>query len=286
MNGRFTYIYPRLRLSRAKICILLGIFFLLPSFIGTAADLFGALPHDPAARIGLADALPSGEFWLGTDALGRDLFSRLASASANFALPGLLAVAVALCGGTFLGVLGGGLAGKPLKIAAGWLLQVLDGAPKLIVVLLAAAITMSNISWIMIAVGATFCPQIAGAIMSSIERLRAMAFIEAEKSLGVGAGRIIFYHILWSHARRLILAQISTLMAYALLIESSLSYLGKGLGIQEPAASWGNMLDLAKDGFFAGHALPAILPAAFISLSLLGFNMLGLGLLHAIGDQP
>lgn len=286
MIGGGKYKYPRIRWSRAKASIILALLCLLPSFLGASSDLLGALPHDPAANVGPADASPSGDFWLGTDGLGRDMFSRLASASTNFALPGLLAVAVALGGGTLLGVLGGGLAGKAPRIVAEWFIQVLDGVPKLIVVLLLAAITRSNISWIMTAVGVTFCPQIAGAIMSSIERLRALAFIEAAKSLGVGPVRIIFYHILWGHARQLILAQISSLMSYALLIETSLSYLGNGLGIQEPAASWGNMLDIAKDGIFDGHFLPAILPAVFISVTLLGFNLLGIGLLQAIGDQP
>jgi peptide/nickel transport system permease protein len=244
----------------------------------------GWLPADPLAAVGAADAPPSSAHWLGTDALGRDILSRLAAASANFAVPGLLAAAVALTTGAALGV-AGEFAGPAVGAVALWLLQVLDAVPKFVLVLLVAAIARSELSWVMATVGLTFAPQIAGGIRQSVDRLKATAFIEAERSLGASLTRIVFIHILWSHARPLILGQLTSLAAYALLVESSLSYLGGELGIQEPAASWGNMIARARDGVFSGHLLPVLLPAGAISATLLGFSLLGRGLLGTIEER-
>ncbi len=248
-----------------------GCALLLPALVGAAAALAGWLPADPAAFLGDPNAPPSAAHWLGTDALGRDLLSRLASASARFAAPGMLAIATALGIGSVLGV-AGGFGGRAAEAASSWLTQVIDSVPKLVLVLLVASITGSELSWIMVAVGATFAPQVAGAI-------------QAEQSLGVGVGRIVLVHILWGHARRVLLAQLLGLAAYALLAESSLSYLGGELGVQEPAASWGNMLALAKDGLFRGHFLPAVAPALLIAVNLLGLTLLGQGILSAVEER-
>ena len=268
----------------ARLTLWAGALCLLPAAAGALIAAAGWLPADPTALVGASDAAPSGAHWLGTDALGRDILSRLADASAHFMLPGLLAVAVALLVGGLLGI-AEGLAGAGAGAVSLWLLQVLDAVPKFVFVLLVAAIARSELAWIMATVGLTFAPQIAGAIRQSVDRLKATAFIEAERSLGASLGRIVFVHILWGHARRLILAQVSSLAAYALLVESSLSYLGGELGVQEPHASWGNMIALARDGVFRGHLLPALLPAALVSVTLLGFTLLGQGLLTALEER-
>lgn len=283
MRGATLYTSASRRLGRAAAWT--GVLLLLPAAAGAAAAFAGWLPADPAAFVGEPNGPPSAAHWLGTDALGRDLLSRLASASARFALPGIVAVTTALGLGGALGV-AGGFGGRAAAAVCSWLSQVVDSVPKLVLVLLVASITGSDLLWIMIAVGATFAPQVAGAVDASIRRLRATAFIEAEESLGVGVGRIVFVHILWGHARHVLLAQLLGLAAYALLVESSLSYLGGELGVQEPAASWGNMIALAKDGLFEGHVLPAAAPALLIALNLLGLTLLGRAVLSAVEDRP
>ena len=277
-------LYTSVARRRGRAARWAGCVLLLPALAGAAAALAGWLPADPAAFLGDPNAPPSAAHWLGTDALGRDLLSRLASASARFAVPGMLAIATALGIGSVLGV-AGGFGGRAADAVSSWLTQVIDSVPKLVLVLLVASITGSDLSWIMVAVGVTFAPQVAGAIQASIQRLRATAFIEAEQSLGVGVGRIVVVHNLWEHARRVLLAQLLGLAAYALLAESSLSYLGGELGVQEPAASWGNMLALAKDGLFRGHFLPAAAPALLIALNLLGLTLLGQGMLSAVEER-
>ena len=266
--------YPQPHGKVGFLELTIGGLCLVPAFLGVVAVVTGLLPYGPTDFVGTPNSPPTSEFLLGCDALGRDLASRLGAASAYFALPGTLAMVVALIFGFVLGV-AESLGGKFWGAISSWLLQVLDSVPKFVLVLLVASIARSNLIWIMGAVGLTFAPQIAAAIRSSVERLSASAFIEAEKSLGVSMGRIVFVHILWGHARHVILAQLMSLMAYALLVETSLSYLGGELGVQEPVPSWGNMIALARDGLFSGNPMPAMLPALMISLTILGFTLVG-----------
>jgi peptide/nickel transport system permease protein len=254
-----------------------GFVCLVPALLGVLAVAFNLLPHNPLEFAGEPNAGPGGGFLLGCDALGRDMASRLGAAAAYFIGPGTLATFVALALGVILGV-AESLGGKLWGAVSGWCLEVLDSLPKFVIVLLVASIARSSLVWIMTAVGLTFAPQIAGAIRQSVSRLKDAAFIEAEKSLGVSMTRIVFVHILWGHARYVILAQLMSLMAYAMLVESSLSYLGGELGVQEPTPSWGNMLSLARDGLFSGHVMQAALPAVMISLTILGFTLVGRGM--------
>ncbi len=263
---------------------LVGALALLPGTLGAVAALAGWLPADPLAFVGPPNGPPGAAHWLGTDALGRDLASRLAAAAAAFALPAAWAVGLAAGVGTVLGV-ARGFGGRALGPLAAWVIQVLDGIPKLVLVLLVAAIARSHLGWIMATVGLTFAPQVAGTVAAAVERLRATQFIEAGRALGVGTARLVFVHILWGNARRALLAQGAGLLAYALLVESTLSYLGGELGIQEPTASWGNMIALARDAVFRGHLAPALLPAGLISLTLLGFGLLGTALADR-SEQP
>ncbi len=278
---RADYRYPQRGPRPGFAALAVGIACLLPATLGALATLCGLLPADPEAFVAAANAAPSWQHWLGTDALGRDLLSRLSAAAVLFVGPGVLAAGMAAGVGVTLGV-GRSLGGPWTRALASWLLQILDGVPKLVLVLLVAAIARSELGWIMATVGLTFAPQIAEVVGSSVERLRSSAFIEAEQSLGVGLGRIVFVHILWGHARQVLLAQLSSLFAYALLVESSLSYLGGELGVQEPTPSWGNMLALAREGVFRGHLVPALAPALLIALTLLGFSALAAGVVQGL----
>lgn len=271
-------------MTARRATLAVGLVCIAPALVGAALSVAGWLPADPTAHVGAPDLLPSQHHWLGTDVLGRDLFSRLAAAAAQFARPCVVAATVALSAGVALGS-AGGLGGRGWGTLSRWLVQVLDSVPKFVFVLLTASLARSELRWIMAAVGLTFAPQIAGVIQQSVERLKASAFIEAERSVGVGVVRLVFVHILWGHARAHLLGQLTSLLGYALLVETSLSYLGGELGVQEPAASWGNMIALARDGVFRGHWLPALLPAAAISLTLFGFHLVGRGVLGALEDQ-
>ena len=264
--------------------LVVGVACLTPVALGVVTFTLGFLPHNPLEFVGEPNAPMSGKFLLGCDSLGRDLASRLGAAGAYFILPGALASGIALIFGLALGV-AESLGGRFWGAISSWFLQVMDSMPKFVFVLLVASIARSNLYFIMAAIGATFAPQFAGAIRSSVQRLRAAAFIEAEKSLGVPMTRIVFVHILWGHARYVILAQVMSLLAYALLVETSLSYLGGELGVQEPVPSWGNMIALARDGVFTGHIMPALMPAIMISMTILGFTLVARTVVRAMEDR-
>ena len=94
--------FPSAERFNRLLSLVFGLICLVPATVGVAAGVFGWLPHDPMDFVGAANAAPSAATWLGTDALGRDLFSRLGAAAAYFTPPGALAMAVALIFGCIL----------------------------------------------------------------------------------------------------------------------------------------------------------------------------------------
>jgi peptide/nickel transport system permease protein len=245
-------------------------------------SVLGLLPRDPAAMdLGAVNALPSVAHPLGTDFVGRDLLARIMVGTQAFFLPGLLSVAVSLVFGSLFGVLAGFW---PERFAApvGLVLQLLDSLPKLVLVLLVIALFRPDIYLILLVVGITNVPAAAELLRAKIAVLRKKSYIEAALALGVHPARVIVKHALWLHGRGLLLVQASIGMAEAILIETSLSYLG--FGVQEPTPSWGNMVALGKDYFFRGELWISTAPAAAILLTVLGFHLLGDAVLQRLEE--
>jgi peptide/nickel transport system permease protein len=233
----------------------------------------GLLPHDPDAMdLSAVNALPSRAHLLGTDFVGRDLLTRILLGTQAFLLPGLLAVAVSSVGGALLGVLAGYW---PRRFAApvGFALQLVESLPKLVLVLLVVALFRPEIHLILAVVGIANVPATAELLRARIASLRKRSYIEAAVALGLSPARIVLYHVLWLQGRGLLLVQATLGMAEAILIETSLSYLG--FGVQEPTPSWGNMVALGKDYFFRGELWVSTAPALAILLAVLGLHLLG-----------
>jgi peptide/nickel transport system permease protein len=238
---------------------------------------FGGLPHDPQAmNVALinAPAFTPGHP-LGTDFLGRDLLSRLILGIQAYFLPGLLAVALALVGGSVLGVLAGWHGGWWDRLVT-YLANLLDSFPRLVLILLVIAAFKPDIYYVMGVVGITSMPVIASLVAGKIAFLRQKSFIEAAQALGLPARTVIVKHILWYHCRALLVIQATLGMAEAILIETSLSYLG--FGVQEPTPSWGNMVQSGANYFLQGNFWPSTAPALAILATILGFQLLGDGL--------
>jgi peptide/nickel transport system permease protein len=246
-------------------------------------SVLGWLPHDPDAMdLQSINALPSGAHWLGTDFVGRDLLTRLMLGTKAFFLPGLLSIGVCLFGGALLGVLAGFW---PERFATplGLLLQLLESLPKLVLVLLVVALFRPSIYIILLVVGLTNIPAAAELLRARIAVLRRKSYIEAALALGLPTWYVVVKHALWLHGRGLFLVQATIGMAEAILIETSLSYLG--FGVQEPTPSWGNMVALGKDYFFRGELWISTLPALAILLTILGFHVLGDALLARLEER-
>jgi len=238
---------------------------------------FNLLPFDPQdldLELMMAGPL-TGRHVLGTDFMGRDMLSRLIVGIQAYFLPGLLAVFIALLFGTVLGVLAGYRGGK-FETAITYFTNLVDSFPRLVLILLVIAAFKPDIWYIMLVVGITNIPAVASLVKGKILFLKQKNFIEADIALGVPTSIIILKHILWHNCRSILIIQATLGMAEAILMETSLSYLG--FGVQEPTPSWGNMVQAGANYFMQGKFWPSTAPALAILFTILGFHLLGDGL--------
>jgi peptide/nickel transport system permease protein len=238
---------------------------------------FSLLIHDPQdIDLGLMMAPPGTAGHLfGTDFMGRDMLSRLIVGIQAYFLPGLLAIFVALVFGTLFGVLAGYRGGR-FDTVITYVNNLVDSFPRLVLILLVIAAFKPDMYYIMLVVGFTNVPVVASLIKGKILFLRQKNFIEADIALGVPTSTIIMKHILWHNCRALLIIQATLGMAEAILMETSLSYLG--FGVQEPMPSWGNMVQAGANYFMQGTFWPSTAPALAILFTILGFHLLGDGL--------
>jgi peptide/nickel transport system permease protein len=245
---------------------------------------FKWLPYDPEQiRFDLLNAPPgTAGHVLGTDFLGRDILSRLILGIQAYFLPGLLAIVISLVMGTTLGALAGYRGGQA-QVLVTYFNNLVDSFPRLVLILLVIAAFTPNIYYIMVVVGVTGVPAVASLVAGKIVFLRQKNFIEAAQVLGLPSHVIILKHILWHHCTPLLVIQATIGMGEAILIETSLSYLG--FGVQEPTPSWGNMVQAGANYFFQGKFWPSTAPALAILFSILGFHLLGDGLNRILEGQ-
>lgn len=248
------------------------------------AGTFNILPWDPEEMdLGnmMIGPLQEGHL-LGTDFMGRDLASRLILGIQAYFLPGLLAIAIALLLGITFGVLGGYYGGK-YDLTVTYLSNLIDSFPRLILLLLIVAAFKPDIYYIMIVAGITTAPVIASKIKNKILFLKQKNFVESSIALGIPTHLIILKHILWYNCRAILLIQASIGMAEAILLETSLSYLG--FGVQEPTPSWGNMVQAGSNYLLQGEFWPSTAPALAILFTILGFYLLSDGLSHILDSK-
>jgi peptide/nickel transport system permease protein len=242
------------------------------------------LPHDPEQiRIDLLNAPPgSAGHLLGTDFLGRDILSRLIVAIQAYFLPGLVAIVISITAGTVLGALAG-YRGGAVEVVVVYVNNLVDSFPRLVLILLVIAAFKADIYYVMIVVGVTGVPVVASLVAGKIAFLREKHFIEAAHVLGLPSYVIVLKHILWHHCAALLVIRATIGMGEAILIETSLSYLG--FGVQEPMASWGNMVQAGANYFFQGKFWPSTAPALAILFTILGFHLLGDGLTGILDER-
>lgn len=252
--------------------------------VSYVAGIFDLLPHDPQQiNMDMLMAPPATEgYWLGTDFMGRDIQSRLIMGIQAYFLPGLLAISISLAGGVLLGVLSGYIRGK-LSTVITYFTNLIDSFPRLVLILLVVAAFKPDIYYIMMVMGITGIPAVATAIANKILFLSQKNFIEAAIAIGLRTRVIILKHILWYNCRALLIIQATLGMGEAILLETSLSYLG--FGVQEPVPSWGNMVQSGANYFLQGNFWPSTAPALAILFTILGFNLLGDGLNNILEDR-
>lgn len=228
-------------------------------------------PYDPDALDVVARfASPSPAHWLGTDQLGRDLLSRLLhGATVAMAVSGL-AILLALAIGTALGVVAASFSAT-LDRAVLVLFDIVSAFPSLVLALAIVAVFGPSNAYLVGIVALTLIPQFGRVARAQTLALRAAPFLEAERVLGAGAGRIMLWHVLPNIAGPLVVLASMEIPA-AITIEAGLSFIG--LGVRPPLSSWGTLI---YDGYayLSDSVAPVLVASLALAIATLGFTLFG-----------
>jgi peptide/nickel transport system permease protein len=273
------FVVPRWRWLRKHPTLIVGTLLLIAVLVLSIAAPWIATQDpqdiDPLARL----QPPSSEHWFGTDALGRDVFSR-AVWGGRVSL--IVAVTVSVLA-TVLGVLLGLLAGF-VQPADAFVMRVMDGLMAIPGVLLAIAlmaVTRASLVTVIIAITVPEVPRVVRLVRSLSLILREQLFVEAAHAVGTRLPVILMRHVLPNMIAPLIV-QGTFVAASAVLIEAALSFLGVGVPAQIP--SWGNMMAEGRNFVAVGfHVI--LYPGVLLAMTVLAINLLGDGLRDALDPR-
>jgi peptide/nickel transport system permease protein len=246
--------------------------------VAALADLI--VPYNPNKSQGAILQTPSLSFLMGTDQLGRDVLSRLIAGARVAVLAGVVSVGFAMIMGVTIGLLSGYFGGWVDDLLMR-LVDTLWSFPTLVLALAIAASLGPGLSNAMIAIGVVFTPAFARLVRGQALSIRERDFIMAERVLGAGHVRIMLRHI-WPNVVGPIIVQSSLMVAQAIIVEATLSFLG--LGVEPPNASWGSMLRSAYQYIERAPYL-SLFPGLAIFITVLSLNMLGDGLRVALDPR-
>ncbi len=245
------------------------------------AGATGLTPHSPFEQY-RADRLqgPSREYWMGTDLLGRDLFSRVVKGGTNSLIVVLSSVGLSALFGTAIGV-ASAWSGGLLDNVAMRVMDVFFAFPAILLALLVVTILGAGLRNTIFAIAIVYTPIFARVARGPVLSLKETEFVDAATALGLPSWRILLRHVLPNTVAPTIV-QISLALSWALLTEAGLSFLG--LGTPPPEPSWGQML---SDSTGIAEVAPWLLlfPGMAIMISVLGFNLLGDSLRDALDPR-
>ena len=270
----FWHYFKKRRMAVGGLALIL-IMFLIAGFA------FFLAPYDPGkTEVSMKLKAPSFQHLLGTDQLGRDIFSRMLYGSRISLSVGFVAVGISI----FIGVLVGALAGYYGRWIDSLLMRFVDTMlcfPSFFLILAVVALLGPSIFNIMVVIGVTSWMGTSRFVRAEFLSLRERDFTQAARALGVKDSRIIFRHIL-PNALAPVFVTATLKVASAILIEASLSFLG--FGVQPPAPSWGNILTEGRTYIFDAWWL-TVFPGLAILITVLSFNLLGEGLRDALDPR-
>jgi peptide/nickel transport system permease protein len=223
---------------------------------------------------------PSALNWFGTDELGRDLLTRLLYGARASLSAGVISVAIAVAIGVPVGLLAGWRGGW-FDMVVSRVTDALLACPFLILAIAFAAVLGPSLTNAMIAIGLSAVPIFIRLARGQAISVKAEDYIEGARAVGVKDHLILIRHLA-PNTMPPIIVQSTLFMAQAIILEASLSFLG--LGQQPPAASWGSMLNTAKN-FMEQAPWMSVSPGIAICLVVLGFNLLGDGLRDALDPK-
>ena len=228
-------------------------------------------PHNPLKQ-NLDDTLarPSFNHPLGTDNVGRDVLSRVIWGTRISLVAGFASVAIALVVGGLLGLAAGYAGGR----TDGLVMRLMDAVlsfPPLVLALALGAVLGAGLTGVVIALGVVYTPTFARLMRGQVLSITAREYVDAARALGAPGWRIAWHHVL-PNAATPIVVQASLSVAFAILAEASLSFLG--LGIQPPQASWGSMINAGR-GYMQQAPWIVFGPGAALFVTVVGLNFVG-----------
>ncbi len=216
---------------------------------------------------------PDGRYWFGTDVMGRDLFIRTLLGGQTSLLVGLVATVVSVLLGVTYGLVAGFVGGRVDALMMR-LVDVLYALPFLFLVILLLVFFGQHIELLFMAIGGYIWLDMARIVRGQTLSLKQQAFVESAQAIGLAPGRIVWRHIL-PNLVGVVIVYATLTIPQVIMIESFLSFLG--LGVQEPMTSWGTLVNEGAENLnMAPWSL--LYPALFLSVTLVGFNLLGDGL--------
>jgi ABC-type dipeptide/oligopeptide/nickel transport system permease subunit len=249
----------------------LGFFGLVVILILAVFAVFAQViaPYDPEEFVGGGTLDPSLNHFFGTDKLGRDMFSRVVYGARISLMIGFGAVIFGTAVGTFLGIFSGYIGGW----IDGVIMRAVDtliAFPALLLLLIMRQVLGPSLQTLIIAIALAIIPRLSRVVRGAVLSERNNQYVEAARALGASTPRILLVHIA-PNIIALAIIVMTTLLGTAILAEASLSFLG--LGVPD-TVTWGKDVNDARNSFPV-HIWWAFFPGAAITLTVLGFNLLG-----------
>jgi peptide/nickel transport system permease protein len=258
-------------LAGATILLLLtGATLLAPWILPYGYAEVVAFPFEPA----------SAQFWLGTDEIGRDIFTRIIYGARVSLTVGFVSTAIALAGGIPLGLISG-YRGGVVDTVVMRLMDMMFAFPAIILALAIIAVLGPSLVNAMIAIGVMQIPLFARLVRGNTLSLKNQDYVQAAVAAGAGMARILTFHIL-PNTMSAVMVQFTLTFAGAVLVEAALSFLG--LGVAPPTPSWGAMLDTGRK-LITISPLYSVSAGAAIFVTVLGLNLVGDALRDALDPR-
>ena len=270
---------PRARRANTTFLVSVGIVAVM-TLAAILAPLIAPYPPDQV-DLGAVHAGPSAAHWLGTDALGRDLLSRLIYGARTALLGPLLVVLSSTVLGILLGLLAGWRGGW-LDAVLGRIFDVVFAFPSLLIAIMAVALFGKGLVAPVIAMSIAYMPFVARLTRSLVTAERSRPYVAAYRVQGFGGAWIAFRRVL-PNVTPIVGAQSTLNFGYVLAELAALSFLG--LGVQAPTADWGAMINEAQAGLIGGYFLPALVPAVAVVVVVVAVNVIGEELSDRIGGE-
>jgi ABC-type dipeptide/oligopeptide/nickel transport system permease subunit len=269
-----------LRHLRKNKIAMLGLVIILLFLLGAVLAPW-LTPYDPIdTNFARTLQKPSAQHWLGTDELGRDLFSRILYGARISLGIGLISVVIGLGLGVPIGALTGFYGGK-LDLLAQRVIDIMIAFPGILLAIIVVTVLGVGVQNVMIATGIASVPVYARLVRGSVMSVKKLGYISAAKALGIGEARIIFGHVL-PNCISPVIVQSTFQIATAILWAAGLGFLG--LGAQPPLPEWGAILSKGRVYMRVAWHLTTF-PGLAIFFMVLGFNLLGDGLRDALDPK-